>query len=60
MHPIEPSAEGESLASNGNGDVVGRGPLGGEGKVTSTGKGKFGMDVKFVSAAPLPFSDACR
>ena len=41
----EPSANG-----NGNGESsVGRGPLGGEGKVVETGKGKFGMDVKFVS-----------
>jgi WD repeat-containing protein 61 len=31
-----------------NGDV-GRAALGGEGKVIDTGKGKFGMDVKFVS-----------
>jgi WD repeat-containing protein 61 len=50
---IEPSTstEGESSTSvngNGSGAAVGRGPLGGEGKVVNTGKGKFGMDVKFV------------
>jgi hypothetical protein len=38
--------------SNENGETngeAGRGPLGGAGKVVDTGKGKFGMDVKFVS-----------
>jgi WD repeat-containing protein 61 len=37
---------------NGNGESNGeasRGPLAGTGKVVDTGKGKFGMDVKFVS-----------
>ena len=32
-----------------NGSGIGKGPLGGEGKVIDTGKGKFGMDVRFVS-----------
>lgn len=44
---------GESVTANGNGnengdEAAGRGALAGEGKVVDTGKGKFGMDVKFV------------
>jgi hypothetical protein len=38
--------------SNENGETngeAGRGALAGSGKVVDTGKGKFGMDVKFVS-----------
>jgi WD repeat-containing protein 61 len=29
---------------------TGRGPLGGEGGIVETGKGRFGMDLQFVSA----------
>ena len=43
------STEGESSTNGQAEGHVGRGLLGGEGKVVDTGKGKFGMDVKFVS-----------
>ena len=43
------SAEGESSTNGQDEGHVGRGLLGGQGKVVDTGKGKFGMDVKFVS-----------
>jgi WD repeat-containing protein 61 len=43
----------EASNENGNGESsgsIGHGPLGGGiGKVIETGKGKFGMDIKFVS-----------
>lgn len=50
---IETSSEdAESSTANANGTAaVGKGSLGGEGKVVIAGKGKFGMDVKFVRPA---------
>lgn len=38
---------------NANGNGIGRGALAGTGAVVDTGKGKFGMDVKFVSCLLL-------
>ena len=43
---------GESSTNGQAEGKVGRGILGGDGKVIQTGKGKFGMDIKFVR----PFS----
>jgi hypothetical protein len=48
--------EGETDGdANGTGETStsGSGILAGEGKVVDTGKGKFGMDVKFVSLLGL-------
>lgn len=39
-------ANGNGLSSS---EAVGKGPLGGEGKIVDTGKGKFVMDMKYVS-----------
>ncbi|WWD22815.1 hypothetical protein CI109_107309 [Kwoniella shandongensis] len=44
---IRPMANSTEPESNGSGEGSGRGVLGGEGKVIDTGKGKFGMDLKF-------------
>jgi len=43
--------EGEKEEANGHSsETIGKGVLGGAGKLVDTGKGKFGMDIKFVSA----------
>ncbi len=53
IRQISTPSEGKSSTNGLVHERVGRGPLGGEGKVVETGKGKFGMDVKFVSRRPL-------
>ena len=45
LRSISEEANGESSS---NGEGVGRGLLGGQGKLIETGKGKFGMDIQFV------------
>lgn len=49
IRQISAPSEGETSATGYADGHVGRGPLVGEGKVVETGKGKFGMDVRFVS-----------
>jgi WD repeat-containing protein 61 len=52
IRPIteDAASNDEELAEDGSGHAaVGRGPLGGEGGVIDTGKGKFTMSLKFVS-----------
>lgn len=44
----KPSTEAESAGDDQG--IAGKGGLGGSGKVIDTGKGKFGMDLQFVSA----------
>jgi hypothetical protein len=46
---LTPGHEDSEAHGNGNGNGIGRGALAGTGAVVDTGKGKFGMDVKFVS-----------
>lgn len=45
------SNEDDDEGNEQNGVSVGAGPLGGEGKVVDTGKGKFAMDINFVSCS---------
>lgn len=51
IRQISTPSAGESSTNGYANGQVGKGPLGGEGKVIETGKGKFGMDVKFVSSS---------
>jgi WD repeat-containing protein 61 len=46
---IRTMSDTSSSESSSNGEGSSRGALGGEGKVIDTGKGKFGMDLQFVS-----------
>lgn len=52
------SIENDEDGDEPNGAAVGAGPLGGEGKVVDTGKGKFAMDINFVSC-PTPLAPCC-
>ena len=51
IRSISDEAEEEGINGHQEGSV-GRGALGGDGKVIDTGKGKFGMDLQFVSFFP--------
>jgi WD repeat-containing protein 61 len=62
IRPIEEKASDEGLLEDGPAQAtVGRGPLGGEGRVIDTGKGKFTMSLNFVSGiGPAQTSHANR
>lgn len=52
IRPLSQSSDTDGGETNGHVEgSVGRGTLGAEGTVIETGKGKFGMDLKFVSSA---------